>query len=187
MDHATTYLNSARQQFTYYKLLGEKTFAQLEDEQLFQRSDPEANSIAIIVQHMWGNMRSRWTDFLTSDGEKEWRQRDAEFEEAIADRGTMMTSWEEGWQCVFAALDTVDASNFDSTVYIRAQAHTIMDAVNRQLCHYAYHVGQIVLLGRLLKGPAWNSLSIPRNTSIAFNKEKFGRGRHGGHFTDDLR
>jgi hypothetical protein len=187
MDHATTYLNSARQQFTYYKLLGEKTFAQLEDEQLFQRSDPEANSIAIIVQHMWGNMRSRWTDFLTSDGEKQWRQRDAEFEDLIGDRATLMARWEDGWQCVFDALDTVTTDNFDSTVHIRAQAHTIMDAVNRQLGHYAYHVGQIVLLGRLLKGPGWNSLSIPRNTSSAFNKEKFGRGRHGGHFTDDLR
>jgi len=187
MDHATTYLNSARHQFAYYKLLGEKTFAQLEDEQLFQRSGPEANSIAIIVQHLCGNMRSRWTDFLTSDGEKEWRQRDAEFEEAIADRATMMLRWNEGWQCVFNALDTLNSGNFNSTVYIREQAHTITDAVNRQLCHYAYHVGQIAILGRILKGPGWSSLSISRNSSREFNQAKFGRGKHGGHFTEDLR
>lgn len=187
MDHATIYLNSARQQFAYYKLLGEKTFAQLEDEQLFQRSDPEANSIAIIVQHLWGNMRSRWTDFLTSDGEKEWRERDLEFEEVISDRATLLERWEEGWQCVFAALETVNAGDFDSTVYIRSQAHTIPDAVNRQLCHYAYHVGQIVHLGRMLKGTAWSSLSIPRNSSKDFNRKKFSKGKHGGHFTEDIR
>jgi hypothetical protein len=187
MDHASNYLHSARQQFNYYKQLGEKTFAQLEDEQLFQRSDPEANSIGIIVQHLWGNMRSRWTDFLTGDGEKEWRQRDAEFEDLIADRATMMLRWNEGWQCVFDALSTLSTDNFDTTIHIRAQAHTITDAVNRQLCHYAYHVGQIVLLGRMLKGPGWSSLSIPRNGSSEFDLEKFGRGKHGGHFTEDLR
>ncbi len=187
MDPSTIYLTSARQQFAYYKKLGEKTFEQLEDQQLFWRSDPEANSIAIIVQHLWGNMRSRWTDFLSTDGEKEWRQRDAEFEEVIGDRATMMARWEEGWQCVFDALDTVHAGNFDITVYIRAQSHSIVDAVNRQLCHYAYHVGQIVLLGRMRKGPGWSSLSIPRGTSADFNQQKFLRGKHGGHFTEDQR
>jgi hypothetical protein len=187
MDHATTYLASARAQFAYYKALGEKTFAQLEDEQLFWRADPEGNSIAILVHHLWGNMRSRWVDFLTSDGEKEWRERDREFEDVITGRAEMLALWEQGWQCVFDALDTVNADNFDTTVHIRAQAHTITDAVNRQLCHYAYHVGQIVLLGRILKGDAWKILSIPRNASQAFNREKFGRGAHGGRFMDDLK
>lgn len=187
MDLPTTYLSSARHQFAYYKQLGEKTFAQLEDDQLFHRSDPEANSIAIIVHHLWGNMRSRWTDFLTSDGEKPWRERDREFEDELTTRAGLLAQWEEGWKCVFDALDTVNTDNFGTTVYIRAQAHTIVDAVNRQLCHYAYHVGQIVLLGRMLKGTGWNSLSIPRGGSAGFNEEKFGRGRHGGHFTDDLR
>jgi len=187
MDHPTTYLTSARQQFQYYRQLGEKTFDQLQDEQLFWRSDADANSIAIIVQHLHGNMRSRWTDFLTSDGEKEWRTRDLEFEDMINDRATLLDRWNTGWQCVFDALDAVNSANFDTTVYIRAQAHTITDAVNRQLCHYAYHVGQIVLLGRTLKGPEWNSLSIPRGNSSTFNQEKFARGKHGGHFSDDLR
>lgn len=187
MDHATTYLASARAQFAYYKALGEKTFAQLEDDQLFWRADPEGNSIAILVHHLWGNMRSRWTDFLTTDGEKEWRERDREFEDVITSRAELLALWEQGWKCVFDALDTVTPDNFDTTVYIRAQAHTIIDAVNRQLCHYAYHVGQLVLLGRILKGEGWRSLSIPRGGSSTFNQEKFGRGAHGGHFTDDLK
>lgn len=187
MDHSTTYLNSARHQFTYYKTLGERTFSQVDDAHLFWRADAEANSIAIIVQHLHGNMRSRWTDLLTSDGEKEWRERDLEFEEVITDRATLLARWEEGWQCVFAALDTLNAGNFDGIVYIRAQAHTITDAVNRQLCHYAYHVGQIVLLGRILKGPQWASLSIPRGNSGTFNQEKFARGQHGGHFTEEMK
>ncbi len=187
MDLPTIYLASARQQFAYYKQLGERTFAQLSDDQLFQRHDPEANSIAIIVHHLRGNMLSRWTDFLTSDGEKPWRERDREFEDELNTRAEVLAEWEKGWACVFDALDTVTVDNFGTTVHIRAQAHTIVDAVNRQLCHYAYHVGQIVLLGRLLKGPAWNSLSIPRGGSTEFNREKFGRGHHGGHFTDDLR
>ena len=181
MDISTNYLESARNQFAYYKRLGEKTFAQLADEQLFHRADPEANSIAIIVNHL------RWTDFLTSDGEKEWRERDDEFEDVIATRAEMLARWEEGWQCLFDALYTVNAENFGTTVLIRAQEHSIVDAVNRQLCHYSYHVGQIVLLGRLLKGPQWKSLSIPRGGSSAFNQEKFARGTHGGHFTDDLK
>lgn len=187
MEFAPTYLTSARHQFAYYKQLGERTFAQLEDHHLFHRADPEANSIAIIVHHLWGNMLSRWTHFLTTDGEKPWRERDREFEDELTTREAMLARWEEGWACLFQALGSITPENVDTTVYIRAQAHTIVDAVNRQLCHYAYHVGQIVLLGRMLKGPAWNSLSIPRGGSAGFNQEKFGRGKHGGHFTDDLR
>ena len=105
----------------------------------------------------------------------------------ITSRAELLALWEQGWKCVFDALDTVTPDNFDTTVYIRAQAHTIIDAVNRQLCHYAYHVGQLVLLGRILKGEGWRSLSIPRGGSSTFNQEKFGRGAHGGHFTDDLK
>ncbi len=187
MDHATIFLTSARHQFNYYKQLGEKAMAQVDDAQLLKRTDDQANSIAIIVQHLHGNMRSRWTDFLTTDGEKEWRERDLEFEDVISDRATLMGRWESGWQCVFDALDTISPTNFDTTVYIRAQAHTITDAVNRQLCHYAYHVGQMVFFARMLKGPTWQSLSIPRGNSGTFNQEKFARGEHGGHFTEDLR
>ncbi len=187
MDMPAAYLKSAREQFSHYERLGEKTFEQVSDEGLFRRSDPDANSIAILVNHLHGNMRSRWTDFLTSDGEKEWRERDREFEDLITSREEMLARWNEGWQCLFAALDSVNTGNFDTTVYIRNQENTIIDAVNRQLCHYAYHVGQIVLLGREERRGDWKSLSIPRGGSTAFNTEKFGRGLHSGHFTDDLK
>ena len=181
-----SYLKSARRQFQYYKSLGEKTFDQLPDEALFWQYNPESNSIAIMVNHLWGNMMSRWTDFLTSDGEKEWRQRDLEFEDVIQTKEDLLTKWEEGWNCVFNALDSVHSENFHTIVYIRDQEHSIVDAVNRQMCHYAYHVGQIVYVGRMLKGADWESLSIPKGKSVAFNTAKRSKGKHGGHFTDDL-
>lgn len=180
------YLQSIKKQFEYYKLLGEKTFAQLAEADLFWQYNPESNSIAIIVNHLWGNMRSRWTDFLTADGEKEWRNRDREFEDEIKSRGELLDKWNEGWACLFTALDTINAENFDTTVYIRNQGHSIVGAINRQLCHYAYHVGQIVLIGKMIKGAEWESLSIPKGRSAAFNREKFARGKHKGHFTDDI-
>ena len=183
----TQYINSVKMLFQHYKNLGRKTFDQLEDRDLFHRFDPESNSIAIIVNHLWGNMKSRWTEFLTSDGEKDWRERDLEFEDVIHTRGELLTKWEDGWKCLFDALDTINEDNFDTTVYIRNQAHSIMDAVNRQLGHYAYHVGQIVFIGRILKGDAWQSLSVPKGKSSEFNDAKFSKGKHGGHFTDDFR
>lgn len=179
------YLSSIHKQFEYYKLLGEKTFAQLSDEQLFHRYDEEANSIAIIVGHLHGNMLSRWTDFLNSDGEKEWRQRDQEFESTIEGRAEMVEQWEEGWACLFKAIGSVNEDNFEQLVYIRNQGHTIVEAINRQLAHYAYHVGQIVLLGRMLKGAEWQSLSIPKGGSAGYNKEKFSKEKQQGHFTDE--
>ncbi|UTW64617.1 DUF1572 family protein [bacterium SCSIO 12741] len=181
------YIISARKQFEYYQALGSKTFDQLSDEDLFKKDHSDGNSIAIVVNHMWGNMRSRWTDFLTADGEKEWRQRDQEFEDLIQSREELLTKWEEGWNCLYSALDSVNEDNFSTPVYIRNQAHTIVDAVNRQLCHYAYHVGQIVLMGKQYQGSDWQSLSIPKGQSKAFNAEKFSRGKHGGHFTDDIK
>lgn len=179
------YRTSVHKQFEYYKLLGENTFAQLSDEQLFHRHDPEANSIAIIVGHLHGNMLSRWTDFLDSDGEKEWRKRDQEFEPTIEGRQQLMEKWEEGWTCLFKAIKSINEENFDQPVYIRNQGHTIVEAINRQLAHYAYHVGQIVLLGRQLKGNEWNSLSIPKGGSQTFNAEKFSKEKGRGHFTDE--
>ena len=186
MEMQNNYLESIRKQFEYYKLLGEKTFAQLDEKALFWQFNPESNSIAVIVNHLWGNMLSRWTDFLTTDGEKEWRKRDLEFEDVIQSKEGLLQKWEEGWACLFEALDSINEDNFDTTVYIRNQGHTIVEAVNRQLAHYAYHVGQIVYIGRMMRGSAWTSLSIPKGQSSEFNKEKFSKEKHRAHFTDEF-
>lgn len=179
------YLSSIYKQFLYYKLLGEKTFHQLEDIDLFHRANDESNSIAIIVNHLWGNMLSRWTDFLNSDGEKEWRNRDQEFEDTIKTRGALLERWEEGWKCLFDALESISEDDLGRTVFIRNQGHTVVEAINRQLAHYAYHIGQIVFLGKLIKGSAWESLSIPKGESKEYNKLKFDQERQTGHFTDE--
>ena len=179
------YLESAQKQFAYYRMLGDKTFAQLKDEDLFWQYNPESNSIAIIVKHLWGNMLSRWTDFLTSDGEKEWRNREAEFDADISSREEMIQKWNEGWDCLFTALDPINDSNFHNIVYIRNMGHTIAEAINRQMAHYAYHVGQIVYIGRMIKGSDWESLSIPKGKSQAYNEKKFSKPKRREHFTDD--
>jgi len=180
------YLNSVTKQFEYYKTLGEKTFAQLSEEELFWQYNEASNSIAVTVNHLWGNMLSRWTDFLTTDGEKEWRNRDQEFESVIRSKTELFEKWEEGWECLFQALRSINQGNFQTEVFIRNQSHTIVDAVNRQMMHYAYHIGQIVYVGRMIKGEDWKSLSIPKGQSNAFNTEKFAKGKHTGHFTDDI-
>lgn len=181
------YLRNCIQQMEYYKSLGEKTFDQMEEKDFFWQYNEESNSIAIIVNHLWGNMKSRWTDFLTSDGEKEWRKRDMEFEDVIRTKEELLIKWNAGWQCVFQALKSIDKDNFKTIIYIRNQAHTVTEAINRQLAHYAYHVGQLVYIGRMIRGNEWKSLSIPKGNSLDFNKKKFSKGRHGGHFTDDLK
>ena len=180
------YLESTRKQFVYYRMLGEKTFDQLADEDLFWQYNAESNSIAIIVKHLWGNMLSRWTDFLTSDGEKEWRNREAEFDADIGSRAELLEKWNEGWDGLFVALDSVSEDNFDTTIYIRNMGHTIVEAINRQLAHYAYHVGQIVYIGRMIRGAEWVSLSIPKGKSQEFNQEKFAKPKHREHFTDEF-
>lgn len=179
------YIDSVKKQFEYYKVLGEKTFDQLEESDLFRQFNPASNSVAIIVNHLWGNMKSRWTDFLTTDGEKSWRERDLEFEDVIKSKEELLTKWDEGWQCLFNALDSIDKNKLDSIVYIRNQGHTVTEAINRQLAHYAYHIGQIVFIGKLIKGDSWQSLSIPKGKSQAFNKEKFAQQKEKGHYTDD--
>ncbi len=181
------YLDSVRKQFEYYKVLGEKTFAQLKEEDLFWQFNEESNSIAIMVNHLWGNMKSRWTDFLVSDGEKEWRMRDREFESVIKSKAEMLDKWEDGWTCLFEAVDSVNRDNFDSEIFIRNQSHTIVEAINRQMMHYAYHIGQIVYVGRMIRGENWESLSIPKGKSKDFNAEKFSMGKRTGHFTDDIK
>ncbi|GBD91778.1 dinB superfamily protein [bacterium BMS3Abin04] len=180
------YLESVKKQFEYYKMLGERTIEQLNEAELFWQYNPGSNSIAVIVNHLWGNMKSRWTDFLNSDGEKEWRHRDLEFENAIKTRGELLGKWNEGWHCLFDALNSINEDNFDSVVYIRNQGHTIVEAVNRQLAHYSYHIGQIVFLGKMVKGGKWKTLSIPKGKSGEFNKEKFSEEKRKTHFTDEF-
>jgi hypothetical protein len=248
------YLKSAKQQFLYYKQLGDKTMDQLNDEQLFWQYNDASNSIAIMVKHLWGNMMSRWTDFLITDGEKDFRKRDEEFElrvgpslqgvdtanaegvdadnaegvdnnaegvdnnaegvDNIAEgvdtanaegvdmdnaegvdndaegvnehsRAVITEKWEQGWACLFTALDSINEDNFDTTIYIRNQGHSIPEAINRQMMHYAYHVGQMVYLGRMMKGEDWQSLSIPKGNSKAYNAEKFSQEKGKRHFTDE--
>ncbi len=180
------YLSSARKQFEYYKMLGEKTFDQVTDEQLFWQYNAESNSIATIVKHLWGNMLSRWTDFLTTDGEKEWRQREAEFEIDLQDRAELMAKWNEGWDCLFRALDSVSEENIGTIIYIRNQGHSIVEAINRQLAHYPYHVGQIVFMGKMVRDAEWSSLSIPRGGTQQYNSAKFEQPKHRAHFTEEF-
>lgn len=186
MSFGQEYIASAKKQLEYYKLLGDKTIVQLSDEELFWRYNSDSNSVAIIVKHMWGNMLSRWTDFLTTDGEKVWRKRDEEFELNNETGETILVKWEAGWKCLFEALNSIDKQNFNNLIYIRNQGHSITEAVNRQLAHYAYHVGQIVFIGKMIKGKQWVSLSIPKGASKQFNEQKFSKPKHKQHFTDEI-
>lgn len=169
----------------YYQMLGEKTFSQLSDEQLFTQNSELENSIGVIVNHMWGNMMSRWTDFKASDGEKEFRKRDQEFETVIATREELVRKWNEGWECLFKALESVGSNELENIIYIRNQGHTIIEAINRQLSHYSYHVGQIVMLGKIAKKNDWKSLSIPKGDSKIYNQEKFSIEKNKRHFTEE--
>ena len=179
------YLQSAIKQFEYYKLLGEKTFNQMPDEKLFWQMNEDSNSVATIVKHLSGNMLSRWTDFLNSDGEKEWRNRDAEFENDMDTRQKMMTVWLAGWEVFLQTLNSLTEADLDKMIYIRNQGHTVMEAINRQLAHYPYHIGQIVYIGKLC-ATEWQSLSIPRGNSQQFNAEKFSKPKEKAHFTDEV-
>ncbi len=167
----TSYLNDSRAVFTQYKQLAEKAMAQATDEQLFAALDQEMNSIALIVKHLAGNMRSRWTDFLTTDGEKPDRNRDTEFMDPPTSRSELMAVWEDGWSRVFAALEPLSDADLARTVTIRGEPHSVMQAINRQIAHYACHCGQIVFLAKHLQHENWKSLSIPRGQSAAFNQK----------------
>jgi len=169
------YLKDIKERFKYYKNLGEKTLSQLSDKELFWQYNEMSNSIAIIVKHLWGNMLSRWTDFLTSDGEKIWRKRDEEFKNDLKNKEELLAKWEEGWQCLFKALEELEEKDLNQTVYIRNEEHTVIEAINRQLTHYSYHIGQIVYIGKMLKGKNWNSLTIPIGKSKEHNQEKFSK------------
>jgi hypothetical protein len=181
-----TYLEGVKKQYSYYKHLGDQTLERLSEEQLFWKYNDESNSIAAIVKHMWGNMLSRWTDFLTTDGEKEWRQRDAEFEHDVYSKVALLEIWEAGWKCLFDALESLTEDDLNKTIFIRNQGHSVTDAINRQLAHYAYHVGQMVFVGKMLLGENWASLSIPKGDSIKFNTEKFSKEKVKVHFTEEF-
>ncbi|WP_121809376.1 DUF1572 family protein [Mucilaginibacter kameinonensis] len=179
------YITSVKKQFAYYQSLGEKTFEQLTDEQLSWQYNPESNSIAMIVNHLSGNMISRWTDIFTTDGEKPTRNRDAEFAPSTPTREAILDAWNQGWKCLFDTLNTLTAEDLDKIIYIRNQGHTVMEAINRQLAHYPYHVGQIVFLGKMLCKQNWHSLSIPRGQSENYNADKFAQEKRKVHFTDE--
>lgn len=184
MDNS--YLQSITKQFEYYKSLGDKTIHQFSLEELKQEFAKDSNSIAIIVKHMVGNMLSRWTNFLTEDGEKEWRQRDREFEDSFKTKAELLAYWKKGWDCLFEAIKPLNTKDLEHIIFIRNQGHTITEAINRQVTHYAYHVGQIVFLGKLIKGSDWVSLSIPKGKSTSYNQTKFSKEKGRRHFTDDL-
>lgn len=175
MTFSENFIKSAIFEFERYKDLGDKTFAQLSDVDLLWTYGEQDNSIAQIVKHISGNMLSRWADFLSEDGEKNWRDREQEFVDPPITRKELLETWDNGWLCLFNALHSIDESNFDTKIKIRNEPHSIIEAVNRQLAHYANHVGQIVLLGKMIKGSDWVSLSIPKGGSEAFNKDKFAR------------
>lgn len=183
---STNYLESVKKQFVYYKMLGDKTFNQIPEEGLFWQYNQESNSIAIIVKHLWGNMLSRWTDFLTSDGEKDFRNRDAEFEDSIKTKEELLQKWEEGWQCLFDAINPLEEKDLATTIYIRNMGHSVTEAINRQLAHYAHHIGQIVYIGRMVAGENWTSLSIPKGKSKEYNQQKFAQPKRIQHFTDEF-
>jgi hypothetical protein len=171
LKFTTSYLEDSLELFRYYKRLAERAMEQVSDDQLFAELDPESNSIAIVVKHMAGNMRSRWTDFLTSDGEKPDRDRDSEFVAPPATREALLALWEDGWKRVFDALEPLTDADLGRTVLIRGEAHSVMQAINRQVAHYANHVGQIILLAKHYAGERWTSLSVPRNRSAEFNRK----------------
>ena len=178
-DFSEEFLRAAIAEFQRYKNLGDGSFAQLEEADIHRTPGDGQNSIAILVKHMAGNMKSRWTNFLQEDGEKSWRDRENEFRADYSSKAAMIQDWEAGWQLVFDALDQINAENFGNLVTIRGEAHSVIAAVNRQLGHYAYHSGQIVFLARTLVGAQWESLSIPRGGSEAFNRamaRKFKKG-----------
>jgi hypothetical protein len=169
LEFTTSYLEDSIHLLRHYKKLAERAISQATDPQLYQLLDEDANSIAIVMQHMAGNMKSRWTNFLSEDGEKPWRKRDSEFEQPPATRKALVMMWEEGWGCVFHVLESLADADLSLTVSIRGEAHSVMQAINRQIAHYSYHCGQIVLLAKHFQHAQWTSLTVPKGKSEEFN------------------
>ncbi len=176
MSIGSSFLQSAIKRLTYYKELGDKTFAQLTDADFHFQPNEASNSIAIIIQHTAGNMLSRWTDFLTSDGEKEWRNRDTEFEEQHLSKQQLISIWDSGWKCVLDTLNTLTEDDLLKTIYIRSEGLLVVDAINRQLAHYPYHFGQIIYLAKIIKNENWQNLSIAKGHSAQFNQQMHTKG-----------
>lgn len=166
------YISSVKNQFKQYKVLAEKAIDQVPDEKIYWQFNPETNSIAVIVKHLAGNMLSRFTDFYNSDGEKKWRDRDAEFENEKLTRERLKVLWDKGWDCLFQVLNGLSPADLSKTVIIRNEEHTVVEAINRQLTHYAYHVGQIIFIAKMALDNQWKTLSIPKNASRVFNAKK---------------
>lgn len=181
------FLESAIKLFQYYKKLGEGAIAQLTEEEVLRKPNEASNSIALIVHHLSGNMLSRWTDFLISDGEKPWRNREAEFEQAYPDKASMLMAWEEGWSCLFTALHGLKPEDLSRVIYIRNEGQSVLEAIQRQLAHYSSHVGQILYQAKAIRGHDFKSLSIPKGGSEKFNQERFGQEKLQRHFTDGLK
>jgi hypothetical protein len=169
------YIENAKKQFLYYKTIGEKAMQQIDENQLFVTLNENTNSIATIVKHLSGNMISRWTHFFTTDGEKENRNRDSEFEETITSKIELFQIWNKGWECFFNVLNSIKPEQLTTIIYIRNEGQTVLESINRQLAHYPYHVGQIVFYAKMLKNKNWESLSIPKNQSNSYNAEKFSK------------
>lgn len=179
-----SYLQSLTQMLSYYRSVAERAVAQVPDEALFWQYNDDSNSIAVIMRHMAGNMLSRFTDFLTTDGEKPWRNRDAEFDNIQTTRQELLDYWNQGWACLLHALETLTDEQLETVVYIRNDGHTVTEALNRQLAHYPYHVGQMVYIAKMVAGQQWQSLTIPRNQSATYNQDKFTQQKERRPFTD---
>lgn len=176
MTIGVIFLESAIKRLRYYKELGDKTFEQLSEDDFHYLPASESNSIALIIQHMAGNMISRWTDFLHTDGEKEWRNRDIEFESQVLNYQQLLNLWEKGWECCLEALEALNEDDLLKTVHIRSEGLLVIDAINRQLAHYPYHVGQIIYLAKILTNGKWQTLSIAKGASVQYNKQLNSKG-----------
>ena len=171
MSVSTTFLQSAIKRLSYYKELGDKTFAQLNDADFHYQPNDTSNSIAIIIQHMAGNMLSRWTDFLTSDGEKDWRNRDTEFEAQQLNKQQLIELWNKGWQCFLGTLQSLTSDDLLKTIHIRSEGLLVVDAINRQLAHYPYHVGQIIYIAKIIIDNNWQNLSVAKGQSDEYSRQ----------------
>ena len=171
----TNYLKNMKALFSYYKQLGEKALSQVGDKDISWRPDPESNSLAVIAKHISGNMLSRWTDFFTSDGEKPWRNRDGEFIDDIKNKNDLLERWEKGWSCLLNTFSGIKEEDLSRTVTIRNKSHTVIEAINRHLCHYAFHIGQLVYAAKSRRSSEWQSLSIPKGKSEDYNKSRISK------------
>lgn len=179
-------LAGIRKQFEYYRQMVDKTVLLLSQDELNLKLNEESNSVAMIMRHITGNLLSRFTNFFTEDGEKTWRNRDEEFADGVYDRHELITNWDKAWNVLFTTIDSIDEENIKCIIKIRNQDHTVAEAFYRQLAHYPYHIGQIIFIGKMIRNTEWQSLSIPRNKSNAYNQTKFDNPNSDTHFADDF-